>query len=416
MWRAGTPALLGVGCMFVGATALATDYEFNPRVELTAGYDDNVNFATIPQDKISSADVLGDVRADFIARELNWIWRVTPEVNGVWYPGHTGIDSNGEFLYLYGERNGPRYTVELNGYAWSQTLLRNYLPTTGLVTGLGVAEQGTTIAIADSRQNLGYVDPKYALQVTERERIELEASYADSTFTRETQNGFTDYENAGASAGLVTQVSPTGSIIVRMRGQYFKPDFGLRTDTYGGELEWDGKLSPTRQYYLRIGAERNSFSGSEPAQAGLPAITSVPAVTSVTGGAGAQWTFQVTELFIDALRDVEPTGLGYAVSRTQLRLRLERRFTPTLAGFLGARAIYDDPVSEAILPGVARQQHYIYGTTGLEWRLTRQVTFIGAYEYSTFDNGRTGNSNAVRVSIVYEPHRPANGPAITVGY
>ena len=254
------------------------------------------------------------------------------------------------------------------------------------------------------------------MQITQRERLELEASYTDSTYSHEVAGGYTDYENVSGSAGLVMQATPTGSVTVRARAQEFKPDSELTTDTYGAELEWDGKLSPNKLYYLRVGAERSNFSGSVPAEGGEPAVSNVPASTSVTGGAGAQWTWQVTELFIDAMRDVEPTGLGYAVSRSQLRLRLERRFTPRFAGFVGARTIYDDPVNAAALPNVAHVQHYNFGTTGFEWRVTRQFAMTGAYEFTNIHNVTTAESNAVRLSLVYEPHRPANGPAITVGY
>jgi hypothetical protein len=396
---------------------MATDYEFNPKVAVSAGYDDNVTLNPVSADKLSSADGMVDARADLIAREANWQWRVTPEVNGAWYPDHTQVDSNGEYLYLYGERNGPRYTFELNGYAWSQTLLRNYLPTSSIGTGLGVAEQGTTIAgLTDARQNLGYIDPSYTLQITQRERLELEANYTDSSYTHQAQFGYTDYTNVAGSAGLVIQASPTGALTLRARAQEFKPDFALSTDTFGGELQWDGKLSPNKQYYLRIGGERSTFSGSVLPQAGVAPVTNVPGSTSITGGAGAQWTWQVTELFIDALRDVEPTGLGYAVSRNQLRLRLERRFTERLAGFVGVRTIYDDPVNEAVLPSTARDSHYNYGTTGFEWRFTREFTMTGAYEFTSIHNVATGQSNAVRLSLIWEPKRPANGPAITVGY
>lgn len=405
-------------------------------MQLSAGYDDNVNLVAPAQEKISSADVMLDARADFIARELNWLWRVTPEVNGAVYPSHTSLDSNGEFLYLYGERNGPRYTVELNGYAWSQTLLRNYLPTSGLTTGLGVAEQGTTISsISDTRQNLGFIDPKYTLQVTQRQRIELEANYTDSTYNRQIEGGYTDYSNVAGAAGWVFQATPTGSLTLRGRGQQFKPDFGLSTETFGGELQWDGKLSANKLYYLRVGAERSTFSGSVVPAPGEAPISDVPGVTSVTGGAGAQWSWQVTELFLDALRDVEGTGAGYAVARAQLRLRLERRFTERLAGFISVRTIYDDPVNDAVLPNTARPSHYNYGSTGLEWRFTREFTLTGAYEYTGFRGAgsttivsvaggtsvaqavaNSGSSNAVRLSVIWEPNRPANGPAITVGY
>jgi hypothetical protein len=124
----------------------------------------------------------------------------------------------------------------------------------------------------------------------------------------------------------------------------------------------------------------------------------------------------LTEIFVDLTRDVEPTGQGYNVNRDQLRLRVARRFTPRLAGFLGARAIHDDPVRGSVGPTVQAQTYY-YGTVGFEWRVAREFSVIGAYNFTDYRyTGVTAQANAVRVSLVYEPHRPENGPAITVGY
>jgi hypothetical protein len=162
---------------------------------------------------------------------------------------------------------------------------------------------------------------------------------------------------------------------------------------------------------LRLGAARADLSGPI---AGEPAAST--STTSATGGAGAQWTYTLTEIFVDLTRDVEPTGQGYGVNRDELRLRVARRFTPRFAGFLGARAIHDDPLPGSVAPTV-QPQRYKYATVGFEWRAVRKFSVTGAYEFTDYHStGPAAQANAVRVSLVYEPHRPENGPAITVGY
>jgi hypothetical protein len=181
-------------------------------------------------------------------------------------------------------------------------------------------------------------------------------------------------------------------------------------------VQWDGKFSETRQYYLRVGGTRTDLSGS---LAGQPAASS--STTTVTGGAGAQWTYTLTEIFVDLMRDVEPTGQGYVVNRDQLRLRVARRFSQRLAGFLGVQAIHDDPLPGSVAPTVQAQRYY-YGTVGFEWRFVREFSVIGAYNFTdthysgSAASASTAQANAVRLSLVYEPHRAENGPAITVGY
>jgi hypothetical protein len=91
--------------MSLGATsALATDYELNPRVELAGGYNDNVTLVT-GANQISAADALADARVEWLAQQPNWHWRITPEVRGNWYSGHSDLNSNAELLYLEGERD-----------------------------------------------------------------------------------------------------------------------------------------------------------------------------------------------------------------------------------------------------------------------------------------------------------------------
>ena len=406
-------ALTGACLSLAAAPAVATDYQFNPRVELAGGYDDNANLAAAGGNKIGASDAMADARVDLVARESNWQWRLTPEVRGTWYPSHTDLDSNGEFLYLNGQRSGARYTLNLDGYGSSQSLLPSYLPTANLGTGLGIPEPGTTLVVPTSiRQNLGYLSPSYTFEMTERRSLELNLNYTDTSYSHEFQGSYVDYQNVAGSVGLVLRATPTGSLTLRATGADFRPDFDRTTDTYGAEVQWDGKLSPTKQYYLRVGAERTDFSGS---------VASTPASSGSTnwsGGVGTQWTYTLTEIFLDATRNVAPTAQGYAVNQNQLRLRVARRFTPRLAGFLGVRTIYEELLPGTVVPN-ARAQHYNYGTTGFEWRLERQFSVIGAYEFTDYHYGGppvSGQANSIRVSIVYEPHRPAEGPAITVGY
>lgn len=410
--------LAGVCISIAATTATATDYQFNPRVELQGAYDDNANLAQTSAAKIAAADALLDARVDLLAQEPNWQWKLTPEVRGSWYPSHTDLDSDGEFLYLSGQRAGPRYTLGVYGVGSSQSLLRSYLPTANLSTGLGTPEPGTTVGtLVNMRQNYGYLSPSYALQMTPRYRLELNVNYAYASYTHQFEGGYTDYRNLSGSAGLVVQETVTGSLAVRATGANFRPDLGLTTNTYGGEVQWDGKFSPTKQYYLRLGAARTNFSGSVAGAPGTPISTAgTSASTNVSAGAGTHWTYSVTEIFIDATRNVEPTALGYAVNDNQLRLRVARRFTPRFAGFLGVRAIYDQPVKGSAAV-TAPTQRYNFGTTGFEWRVQRGLSVIGAYDFTdSHYGGPSARSNTILVSLVYEPHRPAEGPAITVGY
>ena len=156
---------------------------------------------------------------------------------------------------------------------------------------------------------------------------------------------------------------------------------GRTADTFGAETEWDGKYSEIKEYYLRAGVEHTDFSG---VVAGAP-LGHSSGTTNWSAGAGTHWTYALTEIFVDATRNVAPTPQGYAVNQDQLRLRLSQRLTPRFAAFLGARAIYESPLDGAIpTAGVIRAQHYNYATTGFEWRLQRQFSMVAEYSFTEY--------------------------------
>ena len=387
--------------------ASADEVQYNPRVEIGAGYDDNANLSGISADEVKTFGENIDARLEIHGLEPSSEWRITPAVTGAYYNGNTNLDSNGEFLYLYGEEHGPRYELSSYGYVSSQSLLRNYLPTAVLGAGLGQPEPGTTLGVLSAtRQDLEYIDPAYSLQITPRRKLELNASFTDATYNRQIAGGYTNYTDTTGSAGLVMDATQTGSVALRVAGETFRPELGSDTNTYGFETQWDGHLSQNKLYYVRVGVERSDFSA---VSATLP---NPPSQTTVSGGVGTHWTYQVTELFADLTRNVAPTAQGYAVKQTQLRLRLSHRVTERFAAFVGVRGIVQDPFRDVIAT-----EHYVFGTGGFEWRILRQCSLVGAYDVTAAKYvGPSALSNAVHISFVYEPNRLADGPAITVGY
>jgi hypothetical protein len=398
-------------CLFVaGSSAGAAEMQYNPRVEVGVSYDDNANLAGTDANKVKTVGENVDARLEVRAIEPAGEWRLTPAVEGAAYPGNSELNSHGEFLYFFGDEHGPRYEASAYGYVSSQSLLKNYLPTAALGGALGQPDPGATIGnLASIRQTLGYIDPQYSLQMTPRRRLELNASFTDASYNHELTGGYTNYTNVAGSAGLVLQATQTGAVALRLTGENFKPDVGFTTNTFGFESEWEGHFSQTKQYYLRLGVERTDFS------APTDTAANPSAATTVSGGVGTHWTYQVTEIFADLTRNVAPTAQGYAVKESQLRLRLSRRVTERLAGFVGARAIVEDPISNTVA-NVPRQ-HYVYATTGFEWRVRRQFSFVGAYDFTGSKYvGPSAQSSAIHLSVIYEPNRIADGPAITVGY
>jgi hypothetical protein len=96
-------------------------------------------------------------------------------------------------------------------------------------------------------------------------------------------------------------------------------------------------------------------------------------------------------------------------------LRAAWRVSPKLATFIGARGI--DNQSFSGITNAVPSQKYAFLETGFEWRFLKEFSLVGTYNFADRDYaGVGGHSNTVGVTLVYEPHRPVDGPAITVGY
>jgi hypothetical protein len=242
------------------------------------------------------------------------------------------------------------------------------------------------------------VAPRFQFDWTERRHLTLDAHYVDAKFDNELfeQVGYTDI---GAGAGIAWNVSQRSLFSVGVLGAQYSPDnSGRDTTTTGVVAEWRTTPSQITNFYFRVGSNRAERDGT--------ATTSKLSATTFNGGVGVAWNFQVTRIVIDALRSTVPSSAGAVVDRDEVRFRVSRAFQPRVSGFVALRGIRTQGVDEAA--STIRDRKYLAGSTGLEWRISRQFTLAGQYEYrwQEFDiEPNDATSNGVILSIVYEPRR-----------
>jgi hypothetical protein len=134
--------------------------------------------------------------------------------------------------------------------------------------------------------------------------------------------------------------------------------------------------------------------------------TGTESETNFRFGIGAERSWTVTRMFVDAMYGVDPSATGSVVNRALLNFRLSRDFTQRTTGRVGLLYINDDPVGDDVSQVANRQ--YASAILGLTYRLSRQfgLSFDYTYTWQDFDD-ITGDamSNAVIVSLVWEPGR-----------
>jgi hypothetical protein len=399
--KAATIALSAASFGLGVQPADASDWQLNPHITVSGNYDDNYRLSDVPGEEVRVSGGAIEAAAQLRYQAPRTSFDITPRLRSSFYPGHAQEQANDQFVDFGVEHRWQTAKFTLNGDVWRQYILRDFLPTTDIGSGLGKPGGGTdigAITIRD-RQDFALLAPAASFEISPRRRLELDAQFMDAKYSQQIAGLREDFKNVSGGLGFAADVSQTSTVTVRGIASQFKPETGSTAHTDSLQGEWSVRQSEVRQAYARIGADHTQFSQ---AQGGSSSATSVSA------GAGVSQKFQLTDLFVDLTRSVSPNSSGTVVARDEFRLRLQHRYGPRSAGFLGLRGIKDSALgSGAAFNG----DRYATASCGFEWRLLRQLSIVPAYSYTSRKSDistSSATSNSVTISINYEPHRLAS--------
>jgi hypothetical protein len=386
---------LGIGC------ADATDYHWDPTLMLSGNYNDNYALGVANGQNVSVDGSIADasLHASIINPDAHF--EITPRVQSIYYPGQSQFDANNVFVDSQFEQLWPRGNFTLNENFWSQDVLTSYLPTTAIGAPLGQNSPGADLASVTERvrQDLLLLAPIANFELSPREHLEIRAQFLGVDYSQAVYGQIQNFKNYSGSLGLGFDVSPQSTGTVRGIVSDLRPVSGSGANTYGAEGEWRTHLSEVMQSYARVGVEHTSFNEAQYGQS---------SVTSVSGGMGISRKFIAYDLFADFARSVSPDSYGTVVVRNDLRTRLEHKFSGRTSAYVGLR--YVNQVGLGNSNGFVGQR-YGQAALGAEWRINRQFSIISQYVYSTYKqytgNAQAAGSNAVTISLKYQPHRPA---------
>lgn len=417
-------ALASIGPLLSSA-ASAADWKANPRIAVSAGHDDNYLLSFDPAQQFSVESGRIEAGVDFVGRTPTGSYLIAPAITSSFLSNHSDLNATDGFLTLGGQHTGEKSVLNGRIDLSRQQLLRDALPDSDIGSNLGNPLSGQVLGrTLKATQDLVRVTPSGQWQLTQRTRFTADVQYLDANYDRRAEAFYTDFRNIQGSAGLAFETSQRGVLTARLLAGNFDPAVGPSANTYGGQLEFSRQLTEISRYYVRAGVDHVTVD-STPAVAGQPARAS-QTLTRASGGAGIDWQYQVTTLFLDYTRRVDPNPSGHSVAQDQLRARIERRVSPGLALFASGRAIRNLELG-GYIPGVTtppQERRYLTASAGLEWRYRREWSLLGAYIYSWQKQSFVGSavdpfsadSNAVRLTLVWEPNRPVDGPAVTREY
>jgi hypothetical protein len=402
-------ALTGVAlsCAVLAAgRAHAGSWDFNPRIEVGAMYDDNYRLAPSDQPKIPAYGSIADVSFTERLIDPRYEFDISPRVHNTLFPDdHTDQSTDG-YLDLSGNYHTQRATFGgLFSYS-NETVIASELLSASF-PGLGLGQttgEETGLVSFHNRRVLERFVPNMTYDFSPRWHLKAEGEYENASFSHNfieqqgvsstffEQQGFKDYYLKG---GLQYDFSQRYDLVTSVTAAKFLPD-GSPTDTerYGVETQWEGRPNQVLQYYARVGVNE------------VHAHTLVDGnidKTLVVGGAGITWTYQLSQYTMDAIRDLSPSAGGAVVQHDEVRGRVLKAITPRLYTVLAARYVRVRGASDTILGIVGSD--YTAASAALQYQITRNYRLSGEYDYTwqRFQGEPNSRSNGVTISIIWQP-------------
>jgi hypothetical protein len=380
--------------------ASAADWHVDPKITLNARSDDNHRLTDIPGAEVDVFGAEVDAQLTLRAESPRGTFRLIPRLRSTFFPDDEDEETNNQYLRMDMERRGERSQAGFEAnYARVETLGR-FFPGAGIDDDDDLGEPGPGDDISrqtesNRREELDF-GPRVAFDLTERVALEFDAGYQDVTYDDQVADEREDYSNLGGSVGMRFRTSPARSIAIRLGAFRFEPDDGSSTDSQSLNMEWANRVSETSQVFVRGGASRvesnDGLGGSD-------------WNTGFTGGAGVRWSFEVTQIFLDANRYMDPNSSGRIVERDQLRFELRRQVSPMTTISLNARGIRDGRTSS---DDIFQEREYAAAGIGFDWRMTQRFTLGGGYQYRWREyegDPNDATANEFFLGITYEPHR-----------
>ena len=374
----------------------AADWTIDPKISLLGESDDNHRLNPVAGEEISVTGFELDAQLSMRARTPRSDFLLVPRARVAVYPDEEDDDTEDGFLLMNWEYRGEKSVGIVNVDYAHRTVLGRFIPDSD-GGGLGEPGQGsgTGITTDPTDQDDLQFRPSFTYDLTERTALVLRLGYQDVAFDEQVLDDREDFTAESAEVGVQFRTSPTARLTVRGGASRYEPEDEFVTDSHFVHVEWFNDISEVSRVFLRGGARRAKNDGA----------IDPDWKNGFSGGAGVQWAFEVTDLFLELNHYLDPSSTGQMVNRDQLRFRLVRRFSDRTRLRLGVRAVRDEDIDEGVDFDTRK---YLASTIAYEWRFTRQFSMAVGYDYTwrdIEDDPSSAESNRVFAGVTYEPNR-----------
>jgi len=265
------------GVLVAPGKAWASNWDFEPRVEVGALYNDNYRLIEHNQPRVPAYGVLADVAMGFSLIDQRSELDFIPRVHSSFFPDDHEDQSTDGYVNIIGNFKTEKasYGGTFN-YANETVLSSELLPADFPGVNLGQTQGETNGRVTlHNRRQLEQVAPKMTYDFTQRWHLDANAMFENASFTNNiTSNQTKQYAQIGfkdiyGAAGAKYNLTQRQDITFRFNAGEFIPDkvtvLGTgptatrvntnttNTERYGIEGLWEAKPSTTMQTYVRAG-------------------------------------------------------------------------------------------------------------------------------------------------------------------
>lgn len=230
-----SPAILCAALAAAGS-ASAANWDIAPRVEAGYRYSDNYHLGP-PGTEVEASGGEADAQVTFRTLDPRTQIEITPRVVATYFPDES--DDNTVDGYLDGSivDSTPRRRIGVLGEFSREDVTRSELPGGDVGGGeLGDPVEGDSGRFVEhNTRNFVRVAPFFSYDVTQRQRVQLDAHYLRADFEKQLDGAQHDFSEAGVSAGWGYLFSQRSSLTFRALASHYETAFD--TDAYGGFVQ-----------------------------------------------------------------------------------------------------------------------------------------------------------------------------------
>lgn len=392
---------------------------FDPALELSTGYDDNVR---LEADDEESA-LVSRVAAQAQMRNVTEISEFSAILGGTYIDFSQTDDENldnedAEFLRLAGHRNTQRATFGIDASARRDLVLQRLSDIPDLIGGGDGGDEplpddpaedplNDDIDANATREQVQrvrlFISPYAEYQLTELTGTRLTYIYGERRFDDEGEEaGLRDSDSHSVRGSLFRQFTPRTAWDVTAGASRIEIDgaggFSREADNYILTVGFDRELSEQSRLTVDVGASQTDDEGADSTD------------TSLTFSARYMRRMPISRFVAQIERSAEPSAFGDIVDADRVTLNYQRSLSPRWE--LGFR-VYGYRTERLDGEGDQNDRDYVDVRPRLTWRMTNDWNVGVGYRYRWIDRGGDGtlpgtaggtaDSNMVSLFVSYQP-------------